>query len=302
MTMSAISIAIPTYRREQTLLDTLDSLLALAERAIEILVLDQSERHETHVQEKLAALHLAGDIRWLRLETPSIPKAMNTALIEARAPLVLFLDDDIIPEERLVLAHLDAHRRSPGVLVAGRVIQPWNEDKDYSADTHFHFACLMPQKITEFMGGNFSVSVSQALFLGGFDENFVKVAYRFEAEFAYRWIASGRQICYEPDAVIHHLKVSAGGTRTFGEHLSTVRPDHAVGAYYFTLCTRSGARRVSEVLQRFVSSVRTRHHLRRPWWIPLTLFAELRGFGWAVALAARGPSYARRRGSGETNP
>ena len=35
-----LSIAIPTYRREQVLLSTLESLLTLRPRALEILVLD----------------------------------------------------------------------------------------------------------------------------------------------------------------------------------------------------------------------------------------------------------------------
>lgn len=36
-------------------------------------------------------------------------------------------------------------------------------------------------------------------------------------------------------------------------------------------------------------SVKTRHHLRRPWWIPVTFFAEGLGFLWALSLALRGP-------------
>jgi GT2 family glycosyltransferase len=291
MTHEPISIAIPTYRREQTLVDTIVALLALERRAQEILILDQSETHKAATEQKLSELHRAGAIRWLRLLTPSIPQAMNRALVEAAAPIVLFLDDDIIPESNLVAAHADAHRRFPGMLVAGRVLQPWDEGKDYAHDAHFHFACLKPQRIREFMGGNFSILAAKAKSTAGFDENFVKVAYRFEAEFAHRWLASGAEIWYEPSAVIHHLKVSAGGTRTYGEHLTTVKPDHAVGAYYFTLRTATGAARVRDVLSRLFMSIRTRHHLRRPWWIPITLYAELSGLLWALTLAKRGPSY-----------
>jgi hypothetical protein len=138
------------------------------------------------------------------------------------------------------------------------------------------------------MGGNFSLSVTQAKLIGGFDENFVKVAYRFEAEFAHRWCASGAEIRFNPDAAIHHLKVSAGGTRTFGEHLTTVKPDHAVGAYYFALRTKSGVARIRDVLSRLFLAVRTRHHLRHPWWIPFTLLAEVRGLLWAITLWLRG--------------
>jgi GT2 family glycosyltransferase len=145
--------------------------------------------------------------------------------------VVLFLDDDIRPEPGLLAAHCAAHAAQPDTLVAGKVLQPWDEGRDYSADTHFHFATDHPRFIREFMGGNFSLGRGTAVALGGFDENFVRVAYRFEAEFAHRVLASGRRIYYEPAACLHHLKAGSGGTRTYGEHLTTWRPDHAVGAY-----------------------------------------------------------------------
>lgn len=283
-----ITVAIPTYRREQVLLDTLDHLLAFAKTPAEILVLDQTERHEAATDTRLGELHETGRIRWHRLVTPSIPQAMNRGLLEARQDIVLFVDDDIRPEPELIGAHLAAHEMHADVLVAGRVIQPWEEGQDFSGNALFHFAGLNPFWIDEFMGGNFSVSRKVALSLGGLDENFVRVAYRYEAEFAHRWRASGRRIYFEPVACLHHLKDSDGGTRTYGEHLTTWRPDHAVGAYYY--CLRTGS--AGEFLKRPLRAVATRHHLRRPWWIPLTLIAELRGMLWALALFVRGPHYA----------
>ena len=83
----------------------------------------------------------------------------------------------------------------------------------------------------------------------------------------------GRRILFEPSACLHHLKVATGGTRTYGEHLTTWRPDHAVGAYYFGL--RTGAWR--EFAARPLRAVATRYHLARPWRIPATLVAELGG-------------------------
>jgi len=289
-----VSVAIPTYRREQVLLDTLDYLLALDFAPAEILVLDQTEQHEAATGARLAALHDAGRIRWLRLAAPSIPQAMNRGLLEARHDIVLFVDDDIRPEPELIAAHLAMHTKYDDVLVAGRVIQPWEEGKDFSADSHFRFAGLKSAWIDEFMGGNFSVRRNTALALGGFDENFVRVAYRFEAEFAYRFRASGRRIYFEPRACLHHLKDSGGGTRTFGEHLTTWKPDHAVGAYYYCLRTGPSWSAVRDFALRPLRAVATRHHLRRPWWIPMTLLAELRGMVWALRLFAAGPRLIRQ--------
>lgn len=286
-----ITIAIPTYRREAVLIDTLRYLLSLASVADEILVLDQTDLHETATVAALQAMADHGQIRWLKLVEPSIPQAMNRGLIEASNEIVLFLDDDIRPDKGLLPAHLSAHDSHVDSLIAGRVIQPWQEGQDFSRDQQFHFASIFGRNVDEFIGCNFSVRRSTALALGGFDENFVKVAYRFEAEFAHRFRASGRLIWFEPAACLHHLKAESGGTRTFGNFLRTLRPDHAVGAYYFVLRTVRGAARVRALAKRIVTAVATRHHLKQPWWIPLTLIGEARALAWALLMATRGPRY-----------
>ncbi len=282
-----LTVAIPTYGRDHILVETLEYLLALPVRAAEILVVDQTRVHDAQAEIRLTELAGNGTIRWLRLEEPSIPAAMNRGLKAAGHDVVLFLDDDIRPEPGLVQAHHAAHQLHEDVLVAGKVLQSWNEGRDYSTETQFHFATNQPRWIQEFMGGNFSIRRSTAVALGGFDENFVRVAYRFEAEFAHRLLASGRRIYYEPAASLHHLKVSTGGTRTYGEHLTTWRPDHAVGAYYYGLRTGN----LRDFLTRPFRSVATRYHLRHPWQLPLTLLAEVCGMAWALALFARGPKH-----------
>lgn len=287
----ALSIVVPTYNRDAVLVETIRLLLEMQPRADEIVIVDQTERHAPETETALRVLSEKKDIRWIRLSSPSIPKAMNTGLLEARGEVVLFLDDDIVPDPDLVLAHRRAHTVDDRVLIAGRVIQPWQEGVDFSLDPEFHFASLRPREIVQFMGGNFSLRRRDALRLGGFDENFVKAAYRFEAEFAHRWLASGGAIRFDPGATIHHLKAVEGGTRSFGEHLWTSRADHSVGAYYCALRTLSGGECAASMVKRVVGAVTTRFHLRRPWRIPVTLLAEGRGFVWALRLLQRGPRY-----------
>ncbi|MES3001695.1 MAG: glycosyltransferase family A protein [Pseudomonadota bacterium] len=285
--IAPLSIVIPTYRRGPVLVQTVEYLLEQQPRAAQILLLDQTELHAHADESRLQAMAARGLIDWIRLEQPSIPRAMNAGLMRATSDLVLFLDDDIRPDPELVLAHWRAHQRLTGLtLVAGRVLQPWHEGVDQSGGTDFHFASEQPRWIGEFMGGNFSMRREHAVALGGFDENFVRVAYRFEAEFAHRFLASGGRIHFEPGACLHHLKAGDGGTRTYGEHLTTWRPDHAVGAYYYGLRTGHFA----EFFSRPWKSVATRHHLRHPWQIPRTLLAEIRGMVWAWSLFLRGPA------------
>jgi glycosyltransferase involved in cell wall biosynthesis len=281
-----LSVVIPTYRRGEMVLTSARELLALHPAPAELLLVDQSESHPPEVQASLEAL--AGDarVRWLRLPAPSIPKAMNVGLCEARGRAVLFLDDDIHPHADLVQAHARAQQQ-PG-LVAGQVLQPGQEPRTQPAGEPHRFDSDAPARIREFMGGNFSVDRAQALALGGFDENFVGAAYRFEAEFAARYVAKYGAIRFDPSASIRHLAIPTGGTRAHGHHLRTAQPAHSAGAYYYLLRIRpDGWRR--QALVRPLRAVRTRHHLRHPWWIPMTLVAELRGWLHARRLFRAGP-------------
>ena len=90
-----VSIAIPTYGREQVLLDTIAACLALDLPAGEILIIDQTPSHEPQTEATLRQWVESGQIRLLRRDAPSLPAAMNQALCEARNPIVLSIDDDV---------------------------------------------------------------------------------------------------------------------------------------------------------------------------------------------------------------
>jgi glycosyltransferase involved in cell wall biosynthesis len=295
---NSFSIAIPTYRRELVLIDSIRYLLALEPKPIEILVVDQTEKHEEQVEQQLNDWVELGEIRWIRLSEPSIPKAMNRALIEAIGDFVLFLDDDIVPDTRLLAAHFAAHQNHSDAIIAGRVLQPWHRGTvSFDQSAPFHFAHEISQQVREFMGGNFSVPRIHALQIGGFDENFVKVAYRFEAEFAHRWLASDRKIWFCADAVIEHLKAGGGGTRAHGLLLQTLSPSHSVGTYYYALRTMSNLQVARTFFWQPFRAVITRHHLRKPWWIIPSFIAELRGVALALKLQRDGPKLLRMRSS-----
>src|SRR5262245_43093769 len=197
-----VSLVVPTYRRERVLITTIDHLLKLDPAAAEIVVVDQTESHQESTERALRNWEAAGAIRLVRMAEPSVTRAMNCGLREAGQSFILFVDDDIVPEPGLVEMHWRALKRTGAALVAGRVIQPWQEGKHFSKHEGFHFASMQAGWIRGFMGGNFSVRRQIAVKLGGFDEQFVRVAYNFEAEFAYRLCRAGHQIFYEPAACI----------------------------------------------------------------------------------------------------
>lgn len=287
-----VTIAIPTYNRGAVLCDTIESLLRLEPRADEIVIVDQTREHPPDVTARLRQFESEGAIRIVRLDEPSIPRAMNRALAEAKSAHVLFLDDDIIPSPSLVGAHAEALRDDGVWAVAGQVLQPGEEPEHFHEivlrrgavrDLEFRFSHDAPCDVQNVMAGNLCVDRARALAIGGFDENFVAVAYRFESDFALRLVAAGGRIRFHPAASIRHLKAPGGGVRMWGDHRNSPSPAHSAGDYYFA--RRHVKEFWSYVGLRLVHNVVTRYHMKHPWMIPSKLVGEARGLVLGLRLA-----------------
>lgn len=310
----SITVVVPTYGREQVLCDTLAALFTLTPPADEILVVDQTPRHEPDTDDFLRRAAVEGRIRWLRLSPPHVVAAMNRGLREARGDMVLFLDDDIVPSPGLIAAHRRVYSEHPETgAVVGRVIQPEDtpenditpaseaanrrEDRGLRAGLDFPFNGRAPAWVVNVMAGNLSVRRERALGIGGFDENFIPpVSYRFETEFARRLIAGGVGIRFEPSAEIRHLRAARGGTRSLGSHLTSASPLHGVGDYYYALKCGRGWDRLRYMIRRPFREVCTRFHLRHPWWIPVKFLGEVRAVALALRLYRRGNAGRRSEG------
>lgn len=289
-----MTIAIPTYGRDTVLIETLEHVLALIPAAGEVLVLDQTPRHEPAVEQKLRAWDAAGAIVWARLPRPSIPHAMNEALLRARNPIVLFLDDDLIPAPSLVAQHRNALAHHGADAVVGQILQPGEtvvrkeRGGGLMEDLDFAFNSDAACEVTNVMAGNLAVRRERAIAVGGFDTNFVTTAYRFETDFAWRLIAGGGRIWFEPSARINHLKAGQGGLRSWGSHLTSGSPAHSTGDYYFALMNIALRDRITYMLRRMRRTILSRFDLSHPWWIPIKLIRELRALLEALRLARRG--------------
>ena len=303
--MTPISIVIPTYDRGDVLLDTVRALLALREPADELLIVDQTPQPPASVAQQLTDWQQAGVLRWMRLDRVSIPYAMNFGLHAASSSLVLFLDDDIIPGENLVAAHRARHAADESLwAVVGQVLQPgevpqarngFRRSTGLKADLDFPFWSTETAAVSNVMAGNLSVRRDRALSIGGFDENFSGSAYRFETEFCRRLLAAGGMVQFEPGAGIRHLRANRGGTRTVGSHLTSASPRHGMGDYYFALRSGVSLESARYILRRPFREVRTKFHLRHPWYIPVKLIGEARAFCAAVMACRRGPKLLENR-------
>ncbi len=225
--MKTLSVVIPTLGRSKELIDTIQSLQSQSVRPLEIVVVDQNRPSYQDVDQALAQIF---GVRHIHAETPGLVINYNRCLIEARGEVVLFLDDDVIPEPKLFenhVRHYDAPSL-PGELpvgaVAGRLTQaqgqadPSRELRSgryhrWRGSVTAHFNSLTEQEVDFGQGANLSFLREALLRVNGFDSGFDGNGYFFEPDACLRVKAAGYRIVFDPNASLHHLMAPSGGAR-----------------------------------------------------------------------------------------
>ncbi len=233
MTTSAawplISVVIPTYGREGVLCDTLKSVLEQTYANYEVIVVDQTQRHEPATQAFLEQLVAEQKIQLYTVAWASLPAARNYAIERANGSIFLFLDDDVELPAGFLEAHAQGYEGRPEVgAVAGRVFDRMklSEAKDLAIEmlppeamdpgiAWYHIDLVhtvKPQRVLTARGCNMSFRRSVFEQYGlRFDERFRGSAVREESDFCLRVRKTGMIIWYEPAAHLVHLGEETGG-------------------------------------------------------------------------------------------
>ncbi|MCE9613210.1 MAG: glycosyltransferase family 2 protein [Lentisphaerae bacterium] len=111
---------------KDTSADTLQGVLALqrtADVSFEVIFLDNTPdgRHAAMARAQFAAAPHGLRTVYLPVPTPGKAAAQNLGLAEARGGCLVFLDDDVLPDAKLVLAYDEGFQNHPCGAIQGRV-------------------------------------------------------------------------------------------------------------------------------------------------------------------------------------
>lgn len=245
-----ISVLIPTFNRAAILQRCLAQLAAqsLPADRFEVIVVDDGSADETpQVLDEAARRHGVVALRQPNLGPAA---ARNLAMTRARAPWVLFLNDDALLEPQALSIHVDEHgRRGPKAAVLGSfwmhpefidLRRPLGHCLDHS-DLVFDYPFMVagrPYGHAHFYTCNLSVAREFVQRHGGFDDGFVRMGAE-DIELGMRLEEDGCEVYYRPDAVARHAhRLDAaglarmyrfrgrGGVHLFRRHLE-FRPHYA---------------------------------------------------------------------------
>ena len=232
--LSFVSVIIPTYGREAVLCDSIRSVLAQTYPHYELIVVDQTQNHETETQTFLDQTAKSGDIQLYTVPWASLPAARNYAVERARGDIFVFLDDDVELPEGFLDAHVKVFEDRLDVgAVAGRVFDRMKlEDSSVPEIETLPPEAMDPgiawyhidlvhttkaQRVLTARGCNMSFRKSVFYEHGlRFDERFAGSAVREESDFCLRLRKTNLIVWYEPAAHLVHLGEETGGCHDIG--------------------------------------------------------------------------------------
>ncbi|MCU1233186.1 MAG: putative glycosyltransferase [Candidatus Solibacter sp.] len=280
----SLAVVIPTYLRERCLVNTIRLLLTQDPCADEILVIDQTPSHDSDTDHFLRCHAEAGVIRWIRQGPPNLPAARNRGLRETGCDIVLFLDDDVIPEPGLIAHHRSNYEHSTVDAVAGRTMgfKPCRISRrvNLTPDAEYRYfdfaASARRERVVALLGANHSVRRATALAIGGYDENYLGWAFREETDLALRLYRNSRLIVFDPRAAVLHLAEPSGGCRISGFQRMFQEWKVSFPAHYFAWKHLFPARDFwREIGETFTRSVLCKKNARAPHRLPLAVGSYL---------------------------
>jgi glycosyltransferase involved in cell wall biosynthesis len=208
--LPAVSVVLASRDRRARLVQTLDALRAQRDHEMEVIVVLDGCTDDS--AQAVAGLDAPWPLRVREQPPAGLAVSRNRGIADARHPLVLLLDDDIVPQAELVAEHARAHAHGQDAIVMGYhpmtapdgswwalALRAWWED---------HFRCKThpgwQPSFVDYCDGNSSLPRAVHERLGGFDARFTG-GRRQDWELAIRAFGAGVGLrMHAPARADHH--------------------------------------------------------------------------------------------------
>lgn len=214
-----MSIVVATYRRPVNLRQLLNALQkqTASPEDFEIIVVDNEFNSNHYVKELCASIQYQNlSLCYIHHGKTGTSSARNRGVLEARAELIAFLDDDVLPPQNWI-SKVFMIRASSKADVFGGPYTPFYTStppiwfKEKYASNNFGDEAHWLARNKALIGGNSIWSRDLFLRIGGFSENFGYVGnkkrYGEDNELCQRAQQAGAGLWYDPELkVLHHFE------------------------------------------------------------------------------------------------
>jgi glycosyltransferase involved in cell wall biosynthesis len=209
--MVDVSIVIPTYNRVDRLKQVFTRLEEQDFPVTRFEVIVVSDGSTDGTDEFLKTCRPGFHLTPCFQKNQGAAAARNLGVQMATGDIVLFIDDDILPEPRLISEHWNWYQDfGPNVVVIGPMLSPkdfrlspWVNWEQVALEEQYHAMSSHRWKPTprQFYTGNVSLERRNLITSGGFDVSFRRAE---DVELAYRLSDLGLQFLFNPNAVGYH--------------------------------------------------------------------------------------------------
>lgn len=117
-----MTLVLPTYNRENALIETLQKIFLGRVVPSEIILIDQSDRYDIGVKISTFFGKQEWEGRWIlhKLDVPSTTKARNEGIKYATNDIIVFMDDDVAVEKE-TFGYVEKYMRNNNIAMIGGV-------------------------------------------------------------------------------------------------------------------------------------------------------------------------------------
>jgi len=202
-----LSVVVPTFNRKDTLKLTLLSLSEQTSNDFEVVVADDGSADGT--AEMLKSFKVPFPVKHVWQQNAGRSAARNMGIESAEGRIVLFVDDHMIADKRLIEEHIRSHDKlagTPFLVVRGRVgfcntTEEAPGETKYAEEGKFRAPANEQDPFRQFITNNISVDKQALISVGGFDEDFKEYGLQ-DSECGFRLRKAGYKFKINPNAVL----------------------------------------------------------------------------------------------------